>query len=214
MPDQNQPYKKQGLHGTLLLAITGGVACGKSTAGPVFERTGFRVQDADRIAHHLLRPGKEVFQQVVQTFGKQILNAEGQVARKVLAEKVFSDPEALKKLNALVHPAVMERVEELKADARAGGFPLAVQVPLLFEANMADGWDAVLCITAPEPVVLERLKARGLSRAEAGRRIQAQMPLTEKAKRSDYVIENDSTREVFEEKVYAAACRMLEERSR
>jgi len=203
-----------GPGGAWVLGITGGIAAGKSEAGRILARRGYEVCDTDALAHRLMEPGTEVHQAVAEAFGAAMLNADGTISRAVLGKTVFENPEALKRLNALVHPAVIQEVERLKTEARARSSSLAVLVPLLFEAGMEHGWDAVLCVTAPEAVVLERLRDRNLGEAEARRRMAAQMPPEEKAARADYQIVNDSTLDVLQKRMDSVLCRIRDERSR
>lgn len=185
----------------LALGVTGGIACGKSTVGEILQELNVSVLDADIAAHDLMRPGCEVHKRIVQAFGDNILNCVGEIDRKKLGAVVFADPAKRERLNSLVHPAVqqvrknwLKKQQHLNQDA-------AVLIPLLHEVGDIDGWSAVLCVSASDPVVLQRLRARGLNEDEAWCRIHAQMPLEEKEVRSDYVIENNGTMNELKDRI-------------
>jgi dephospho-CoA kinase len=182
---------------TILFGITGGIACGKTETGRILSAEGFKVLDCDFLAHELMGKGRSVYAEVVGRFGDSILAADGEIDRTELGKKIFSDPQARAALNRLVHPAVIQAAREWMAECRAAQEDAAVLVPLLFEAGWTDGWDAVICVTAPEEQIFQRLEKRGLSNEEARKRMAAQMPLAEKAARSDFVIENGGTLEAL-----------------
>jgi dephospho-CoA kinase len=183
------------MNSSITLGITGGIACGKTETGRILSAEGFKVLDSDFLAHELMQKGRPVYEKVIERFGDSILAEDGEIDRAKLGEKVFADPQAREALNRLVHPAVIKAAQEWIEECRASQEDAAVLVPLLFEAGWTDGWDAVICVTAPEEQVFQRLEKRGLSKDEAQKRIAAQMPLAEKAARSDFVIENSGTLE-------------------
>lgn len=185
-------------HSSITLAVTGGIACGKSETGRILAQQGFAVLDTDVLAHQLMKAGTPVFQQVTDRFGRQVVGTDGEIDRAALGRIVFDDPAARETLDRMVHPAVMEAAEQWEQE-QAGD--AAVLVPLLFEAGWDDGWDAVICVSADEKAVFQRLEKRGLSRAEAARRIAAQMPLKEKEKRADFIIENNGSPEALRDEV-------------
>lgn len=178
---------------SMILGITGGIACGKTETGRILSSEGFKVLDSDFLAHELMSKGRPVYRKVVEYFGGGILAADGEIDRVKLGRKVFSDPQARETLNRLVHPAVIESAQDWMKECRDMREDAAVLVPLLFETGWTEGWDAVICVTAPEEQVLQRLEKRGLPEAEAIKRIRAQMPQAEKASRADFVIENGGT---------------------
>ena len=185
------------------MALTGGIACGKSVVADLFRRWGAEVADADEAAHALLAPGGECVAAVVAAFGPQVRAADGGIDRQKLAGPVFADPRARARLEALVHPAVIRRLEAWAAEIRAGGQLGVAVIPLLFEVGLERNWDAVVSVVADESTVLARLAQRGLSEAEARARIASQWPVAEKAARSDYVIENNGSLAELEEKCQA-----------
>lgn len=177
----------------LSIGLTGGIACGKSEVGRFLEGGGARVRDADDLAHELIRRGGSLHDKVVARFGRGIVGRDGEIDRQSLGRRVFRDAAERKELEAILHPDVIRILRGWVAgETRRGNNAVAI-VPLLFEAEMTDFWDAVICVASKEKVVIERLKQRGLSEDEARARIAAQMPVEEKMRRADYVIQNNET---------------------
>lgn len=175
----------------IVVGITGGVACGKSEVGRILEKMDFCVCDTDLVAHALMAKGTGVFQDIVKCFGKQILARDGEISRPALGAIVFENPNMREHLNALVHPAVRTATEQWISDRRALGENGAVQIPLLFESRMNNlDFDGIICVSATNEVVLERLEKRGLDNDAAMKRIHSQMPLLEKEHLSDCVLRN------------------------
>ena len=172
--------------------LTGGVACGKSTVAGMFAELGAKIIDADRLAHELIRPPQPAYHEIVQQFGFEILDSQGEIDRKRLGAVVFRDPEKLRALNVIVHPRVIERTDQLAEafhlqDPRA---VVLVDAALLYEANLAERFEKIIVAWCRPEQQLERLMAKaGLAREEAERRIAAQMPAEEKRRRADYVID-------------------------
>jgi dephospho-CoA kinase len=184
------------------IAITGGLACGKSLVGSFLRAMGVDVCEADEVAHELLRPEEAVCAEVVRTFGAGILDADGNVDRKALGRLVFSDSAALGRLNGLMHPEVRRRWRLWLAARPADCRVAATIVPLLYEVGEGEGWDAVLCVSAPPAFQWSRLLGeRGLTAEEARRRLALQMSTREKERRADYVIWNAGTPSLLEEQV-------------
>lgn len=172
--------------------LTGGIASGKSTVARMLESLGARVIDADRIGHELLRSPHPAYQEVVQRFGREILDFTGEIDRTRLAAVVFADPAKLRELNVILHPRIIARVEELAAQyhAESPHAVLVVDAALLFEAGIGGRFTKVLVVWCRPDQQVERLMAKtGLSREEAERRIAAQMPVEEKRRRADYEID-------------------------
>ncbi len=192
------------------VGLTGGIACGKSEAAQVLKDLGVAVLDTDTVAHELMAPGLPVFEAVVKRFGEAILADDGRIDREVLGDRVFRDPGEREALNALVHPAVRAAWQEWVAERRERGESGVVAIPLLFEVGATEGWTAIVCISAPETIMVDRLRRRGLSEEEAQLRVQAQMPVDEKARRSDYIIENDRTLNDLKERVTATWRQIIE----
>jgi dephospho-CoA kinase len=176
------------------VAITGGIATGKSEAGRELERLGWAVCDTDDLARDVVRPGQPAYRRVVRAFGRSVLQPDGTLDRQKLGALVFADPVQREQLNRITHPAIRRACGIWLRRMAARGKPAAVMIPLLFEAGWEKGWDAILCVIAPRPETLARLRARGFSRREALARIRAQWSPGEKARRSDAVFDNGGTR--------------------
>lgn len=172
--------------------LTGGIASGKSTVAGMFAELGAKVIDADRLGHELIRSPLPAYHEIVRHFGFEILDPQGEVDRKRLGAIVFSDPQELRYLNSIVHPRVVERVEQLATayhlqDSRA---LVLVEAALHYEAGIADRFAKMIVAWCRPEQQLERLIAKTrLPREEAERRIAAQMPAEEKRRRADYVID-------------------------
>ena len=186
----------------LNVALTGNIAAGKSTVVDWLRRWGATIIDADELAREAETPGTEVLTAIVKRFGTNVLHPDGTLDRPALRAKVIGDDTALADLNAIVHPAVRRRRDELLAAAKARGDLLVVNdIPLLFEALDPAQFDAVVLVDAPQPVRRARLRAlRGLSNEEADRMIAAQMDAGRKRARSRYVIDNDGSLKELEAK--------------
>ena len=185
----------------IILGITGSIACGKTETGHILSAEGFKVLDSDFLAHELMGKGRPVYDAVVEHFGGAILGEDGEIDRVKLGKKIFADPEERAVLNRLVHPAVIKAAQEWISDCRAMQEDAAVLVPLLFEANWTEDWDAVVCLTAPEEQIFQRLEKRGFSKEETRRRVAAQMLQAEKADKADFVIENSGTIEMLRSRI-------------
>jgi len=186
-----------------IVGLTGGIASGKSTVARMLTGLGATVIDADAIVHELQAPGSPLLGEIVEAFGPQILTADGALDRSALGALVFSDVEARERLGSIVHPKVGAEMLRRIAAARTSGAALIVlDIPLLFEgrargtgsaAQMA--LDATILATVPEAAQVERQMERdGCDREEALRRIRAQLPLEEKQRLADYVIDNSGSR--------------------
>lgn len=186
-----------------IIGLTGGIATGKSTVSAIFQEHGIPVVDADRIAHQLMKKDTEVYRDLVEAFGPEILGPSGEIAREKLGRIVFYDDTQLARLNRIVHPAVkrvmLEQVKQLQSD---GSNIIVLDVPLLFESGFDTLCDCTVVVYTEETIQLERLmKRNGISREEALARINAQMPLKEKVKRADVVIDNSFTLEKTKKQV-------------
>ena len=173
--------------------MTGGIACGKSTVADCWRRWGAETLDADDVAHALIAPGGAAVAAVLDAFGPAVRAADGGIDRERLGRMAFADPAARRRLEALLHPAVIRRMRAWAEGVRREGRRGVAVVPLLFEAGMEKDWDAVVCVASDEQTMLERLAARGLSPAEAKARIASQWPVREKTARADRVIENNGS---------------------
>ena len=171
------------------VALTGGIASGKSTVLKMFKELGAKVLDCDRIAKALTRKGNRGYKRIVKEFGPEILDEEGRINRKKLAHIVFFDEEKRKKLNSLLHPLVYERLEErmrrMKEDV------VIVDVPLLVESGGENLFDKVVVVYSELFVQLNRLIIRGISEEEALARIRSQASWEERLRVADFVVRGD-----------------------
>ncbi|MFQ5802937.1 MAG: dephospho-CoA kinase [Candidatus Methylomirabilales bacterium] len=176
----------------IIVALTGGIATGKSTVAGIFAKRGAAVLDGDEMVRELQVPGTTVYEATVEAFGPDILQPDGTINRQVLGEIVFCDERLRRRLETIVHPALVVAVQERLAALRMQGIPVCVvELPLLIESGAEGRFDWVVVVTAPEEVQVARLMTeRGLSREEALARIHTQIPLAEKVRRADFVIEN------------------------
>jgi dephospho-CoA kinase len=186
----------------LRVALTGGIATGKSHVLDQFRKRGVPCLDADLLTHGVESAGTEATQAIAARFG-DVLAADGAVDRQKLAPLVFADPGARRDLEAIVHPAVYRAIAAgLRAFELLGGYPLAVvDVPLLYETGHAPDFDRVIVMACPPAVQIARLIERGMSDADAQQRIAAQWPTEEKAARADFVIRTDGSVEETDEQV-------------
>lgn len=176
---------------SLRVAITGGIACGKSLFSHYLSQFGVKLLDADDVVHRLEGPGGDAVAPLVAIFGVGVLATDGSIDRKALGERIFSDAAARARVNAVVHPLVREDIRRWLALPDGG--VRAVVIPLLFEAGWEREWDVVVCLVSDEATQCERLmRTRGFTREQALQRIAAQMPVAEKAARSQLVVENDA----------------------
>ena len=179
----------------LKVGLTGNIAAGKSTVADVWRSMGATVIDADELARRAVEPGTPAHAAIAREWGPWVLEDGGALDRAALRQIVFADPDARARLEGIVHPAVAALRDEHFRDAEARGERLVVaDIPLLFEVGMADQFDVVVLVDAPEEVRLARIVAdRGLDEGEARQMIAAQMRAELKRARADVVIENTGT---------------------
>ena len=207
------------------IALTGGIACGKSTLAKFLRELGIRLLDADDVVHELEAPGGAAVPAIVARFGAGVLAADGSVDRPKLAGIVFADAAARRDLEAILFPFVRSRLRAFTSEAARRGrralptpgpsfsdvplvgadvlgrppstAPLYIAIiPLLFESHWEGDYDIILAITSPLECQIHRMmRTRGYSRVQAEARLAAQMPVAEKAARADFVVVNDSTHE-------------------
>jgi len=183
----------------LTIAVTGGIACGKSTVGRLLEARGIPVCDADEVAHALMNTDVALGAALREAFGPGIADADGTIDRTRLGRLVFRDATARERLNRLVHPPVRSALLAWRrALAASQPAACAALIPLLFEAGMDRDWDITVCVAAAPAVQEARLRARGLSADEARHRMAAQMPMADKIARSDFVMLNNGGMDVIE----------------
>ncbi|MFC6293897.1 dephospho-CoA kinase [Lactiplantibacillus daoliensis] len=177
---------------TQLIGLTGGIATGKSTVSAMLAEAGLPIVDADKIAWQVEGPGQPTTQKIAAAFGPQTLLADGQLNRRWLGQQVFNDAEKLATLTRLTRmPIQRAMLAAIIAAAQTKPAAVILDVPLLYEGGWDHLCDQVVVVTAPENVVLTRLMARNhLSQADAQSRMASQLPLVEKVKRADFVIDN------------------------
>jgi dephospho-CoA kinase len=176
----------------LLIALTGGIASGKSAVAEEFAKLGVPVLDTDQIARDVVAPGTPVLGQLVAEFGAEVLDENGQLNRAHVRERVFSDPAQRRKLEAITHPAI--RAELARRSVAAGGAYQVHVIPLLVETGRADAYDRVLVVDCPEEAQIERLLSRDRgSREQAEEILAAQASREERLNAAHDVIENTGT---------------------
>lgn len=176
----------------LLIALTGGIASGKSAVADEFAKLGVPVLDTDQIARDVVAPGMPALGQLVAEFGPEILDADGRLDRAHMRERVFSDPAQRQKLEAITHPAIREELAQRSA-AAGGDYQIHV-IPLLVETGRADAYDRVLVVDCPEETQMERLQARDRSSHDQAQEIlAAQVSREERLDVAHDVIENTGT---------------------
>jgi dephospho-CoA kinase len=186
-----------------LIGLTGNIASGKSTVADMFVERGASVIDADVLAREAVLKGSPALKSIVEKWGSEVLDAEGNLDRAELRHRVFEDQSELDALNEIVHPEIMRRRTEEVDAARARGDQVVVCViPLLFERHLAEEFDTIILVDAPRSVRLDRIvRDRKIDEAEAMKMIASQMPADLKRARADYVIENAGTKKELEAEV-------------
>jgi dephospho-CoA kinase len=203
---------------TRVVGLTGGIGTGKSTVSRLLAELGAEVIDSDAIVHELQAPGTPLLAAIEEAFGPEVIRPDGSLDRAAVASIVFRDEASRRRLNALVHPAVGRETARRLEAARARGARLVIlDIPLLFETRLAGsasranlGATAVVVVYAPRELQVRRLVERnGYERAEAERRVEAQLPIEEKRERADYVIDNSGSLEETRRQVQALYERLV-----
>lgn len=194
----------------LLVGLTGGIATGKSTVSDMLRRRGGVIIDADVLAREVVAAGEPALRAIADEFGADVIAADGSLDRKKLGAIVFRDAERRKRLEAITHPAIRERFARQIADLTDRGFTGLVffDAPVMIESGNYRHMDRLVVVATDAATQVERLMARdGIDREEAERKIASQMPVAEKAKLADHVIDNSGDRAATErqvEQVYEA----------
>ena len=186
------------------IGLTGNIATGKSTVGQVLTELGAQHIDADKVVHELMAPGEAAYHAIIAAFdaGGTLLNTDGSINRATLGRIVFDDPEALARLEAILHPLVIAEVDHRIATSTAP--VVIIEAIKLLEAGMARHYDAVWVTTCPEVQQVKRLmQSRGMSRDEALRRIHAQPPQAEKIAQADVVLDTSGSKAATREQILA-----------
>ena len=198
----------------LNVGLTGGIACGKSTVAKMFVKNGAYLIDFDGLAHEVQEPEKPAWKEVVNHFGKRILQPDKKINRVKLGKIVFADKEKLSELNNIVHPLVYQewhaRLEKIgKKEKHA---IVLSDIPLLFEGNMQHLFDLTMLVFIEPKEQIRRLMARnGVSKEEAGKRLKSQMPISEKIALADIVIDNEGSIPETEKRVGQVCQELLQQ---
>ncbi len=183
------------------VALTGGIASGKSTVSALLRGLGAVVIDADRLARDVVAPGTPGLAEVVAAFGDSVLAEDGSLDRPAVARLVFADEERRRRLEGIIHPRVFEEFVRLEAEAPEGAL-VVHDIPLLAESGRTDDFEAVLVVDAPHETQVERMvRDRGMTREDAEARIAAQADRDARLAIATHVIHNDGTREELEARV-------------
>ena len=194
---RTEKHRERGI----IVGITGGIACGKTTVSDLLAEKGAIPINADEIGHGLLKADSPVINVLINTFGQEILEASGDVSRKKLGAIVFRDKAAREQLNSILHPLIIQR-SRARARQLVTEDPnciVLLDAPLLIEAGAYDTVDLIVVVTAPTETQVQRTLARSIAQGrslterDVQARIDAQMPLTEKVTYADVVIENEGT---------------------
>jgi dephospho-CoA kinase len=194
-----------------IFGLTGNFGSGKSTVAGMFRKAGIPVIDADQVSREVTSPGSRAYEEVVREFGDGILLPGGAIDRKRLGEMVFADPERRARLEAITHPAILDRMKEVLSDlSKDGHRVVVVEAALIHESGRRGLFEEVISVRCGEETQLRRVTGRdGISREQAAARIRAQMDPADKACRSEHVIDNSGSREETRRQVERIARALL-----
>ncbi|MGA9174074.1 MAG: dephospho-CoA kinase [Thermoactinomyces sp.] len=188
----------------MLLGLTGSIATGKSTVANMLRRRGAVLIDADQVARKVVEPGSLGLNKIKENFGSEMVTAEGRLDRAKLGELVFNDEEARERLNALLHPLIIEEMKQLTGQSlKKEPHSIVIwDVPLLIEENLTQFVEQVIVVYVPESIQLKRLMERNqLTETEAIKRMKSQLSIEDKKKVADYIIDNSGSLEDTERQV-------------
>lgn len=178
-----------------IIGITGGIASGKSFVCTILKEQGFTVIDADEISRELSKRGNPLYEKIIECFGKEYVNLDGDLDRKSFGKMIFENEVERRKLNDISHPLIVEEMKK-RIDRNPSSI-IFLDIPLLFEAKLSYLCDKIVCVYVNQTTQIERLRKRdGISKAYALQKIDAQIPLEQKKMMSDYIIES---KESFED---------------
>ena len=195
-----------------LIGLTGGICCGKTTVAEMFKRLGAKVIDADRIARELTKPHMPAWQEIVREFGEEILLPDNNLDRGKIAREIFRKKEKLQALNKIMHPKIQDSIKKEYEEIRneAPEVLVILDAPLLIEVGDRNIVEKLIVVSVDEKTQLKRIMERDNSLpTDALLRIKSQMPVSEKIKFADYVIDNSGSRdEIFEavKKIFSELC--------
>ncbi|EBF5158605.1 TPA: dephospho-CoA kinase [Listeria monocytogenes] len=186
------------------IGLTGSVATGKSTVSNMIQQAGIPLVDADIAARKVVEPGTEGLKEIVAYFGEEILLADGTLNRAKLGEIIFKDKEKREKLNEITHPRVKDYMLEARERFfRVGEELVFFDIPLLFESHLESLVDQIVVVwTTPETELKRLMERNNLTKEDALRRIESQMGIDEKARKADFVIDNNESLEKTQKQVY------------
>ena len=186
-----------------IIGLTGGIACGKTTVAQMLKELGASIIDADAISHELTAPGGEALPAIREAFGRLVFFPDGTLNREVLGALVFSNEAERETLNTVTHPLILNRLkEDIETCRKMGAVIVVLDVPLLFEVGAQELADVTVCTTSPEEVQIERMRTRsGLGREQAIKRIESQMPLSEKEAMADVVLDTNKPIDELQQEV-------------
>jgi len=198
----------------LLVGLTGGIATGKSTVSAILRRLGSEIIDADHLARDVVEPGQPAWTEIVAEFGQDVVTAGGALDRKKLGAIVFANPERRRRLEAITHPAIRERFLARLDELAERGFTgiVVFDAAVMIESGNYKNMDRLVVVVTDEATQMARLRGRdGTDDAEGRRKIASQMPLAEKAKLADYVIDNSGDRDATAEQVRRVFAALMSE---
>lgn len=173
----------------MLIGLTGGIGCGKSTVLEIFSKLGWHTIDADSICHQIYENAESNLKEILKKrWGEKILTTEGLIDRKSIADIVFRNKEELEWLNSVMHPEIIRRAKKLQAESK---MPVIFDAPLLYEAQIENEFDAIIAVWCNASLQKARLLARGLNITEIEARIAVQLPAEKKLERADFAIINN-----------------------
>ncbi len=188
-----------------VVALTGGVASGKSTAARMLRALGAEILDADQVAREVVEPGQPGLEEVVAAFGREFLTPDGRLDRRRLADLIFSDPEARRRLNAILHPRILARLQDRIREIAAlrPQTVVVVDLPLLFDVPLPEfeHLDAIVVYASPTTRLRRLMHRDGLTEEEAAARLRAQVPLETKLQKARWVVDNEGPLERTREQV-------------
>ena len=178
-----------------VIGLTGGIGSGKTTVAGILAELGADVLDSDKVGHDVYRPGTDGFRQVTEAFGRDIVAADGTIDRRKLGARVFDDPEALRRLNAIVHPLIGLAVRAWlqQAQAEPNTMPIVIEAAVLMEAGWQFFDEVWVVIVEPETAIARVMASRGMTADEVRSRLAVQMSNEERVRRANRVIDNDGT---------------------
>ncbi len=176
----------------LLVALTGNYGMGKSTVLSLLRKFGISTLDADKIVESLLRK-KEILKKIKHLMGDTVFNENGSLNKKLVAEVIFKKPPLRRSIEDLIHPIVFEKIKDFVEKMNAHDKILVIAVPLVYERGYENRFDKTIVVNTTEETALTRLEMNGVPRKDALLRLKAQLPIAEKMKRADFLIDNNGT---------------------